>query len=79
MRIVYSRTSVNYLRKLNKELQRRLIESIEKLPDYGDIKKLKGRRVKNMYRLRVGKYRVIFVLEEEEIKIVDINTRGDIY
>ncbi len=39
MRIVYSRTSVNYLRKLNKELQRRLIESIEKLPDYGDIKR----------------------------------------
>ncbi len=79
MRIVYSRTSVNYLKKLNKELQRRLIESIEKLPDYGDIKKLKGKRVKNMYRLRVGKYRVIFVLEEEEIKIVDINTRGNIY
>ncbi len=32
-----------------------------------------------MYRLIVGKYRVIFVLEKEEIKIVDINTRGDIY
>ena len=36
----------------------------------------------NAYRMRIGKYRAIFTIENEEIKIInviDINSRGDIY
>jgi len=79
MKIFYSKTSFNYLKKQSKEIQQKIIESIEKLPKEGDIKKLKGKKVKNIYRLRLGKFRIVFTLDKEIIKIIDINTRGDIY
>jgi mRNA interferase RelE/StbE len=43
----------------------------------GDIKKLKGS--KNQYRLRVGKYRILFELESTTITVYDIGNRKDIY
>jgi len=55
------------------------MEAIEGLPDKGDIKRLKGQTAKNAYRLRVGRYRIIYVWERDRIKILDIDTRGDIY
>ena len=66
--------------------QRNLIlEAIEKLthkPAEGDIKKMSGYR-DDRYRLRVGKYRVIYkYLTDREIEILsimDIGSRGDIY
>ena len=79
MNILYSRTSLNYLKKQSKQVQRKIVNAIEQLPNEGDIKKLKGKHIKNIYRLRVGKYRVIFIIDNEVIKIVNINTRGDIY
>ena len=57
----------------------KIIESIEKLPSKGDIKKLKGKKVKNIFRLRIGKYRVIYFLEKDVIKVIKIDTRGDVY
>jgi len=44
---------------------------------YGDIKPLSGR--KSEYRLRVGKYRILFFIENENVHVVKIDTRGDIY
>jgi mRNA interferase RelE/StbE len=43
----------------------------------GDVKKLKG--FKNEFRLRVGKYRVIFELLGDVITIYDVGDRKDIY
>jgi len=40
---------------------------------------MKGQKLKNIYRLRIGKYRIIFILEKEIIKILDIDTRGDVH
>ena len=79
MKILYSKTSFNYLKRQSKEIQTKIIESIEKLPEEGDIKKMKGKKIKNLYRLRVGKFRIIFTLDKEIIRVIDINTRGDIY
>ena len=79
MKILYSKTSFNYLKRQSKEIQTKIFESIEKLPEEGDIKKMKGKKIKNLYRLRVGKFRIIFTLDKEIIRVIDINTRGDIY
>jgi mRNA-degrading endonuclease RelE of RelBE toxin-antitoxin system len=49
------------------------------LPFEGDINKLKGKKVKNIFRLRIGKFRVIYSSEKEVIKIIKIDTRGDVY
>jgi len=79
MRFLYSGTSVRYLQKLEKDISRKIIGAVEKLPKEGDIIKLKGKKVKNIYRLRAGKYRIIFSWEKDLIKAVKIDTRGDVY
>lgn len=79
MKFLYSRTSIKYLQTLQKDINNKLIEAIEKLPFEGDIQKLKGKTVKNIFRLRIGKYRVIYSQEKEVIRIIKIDTRGDVY
>ncbi|MFA9398339.1 MAG: type II toxin-antitoxin system RelE/ParE family toxin [Clostridiaceae bacterium] len=67
-----------FIKKQDKEMQKRLIKAIIELP-IGDIKKLKG--MSELYRLRVGSYRVIFEKKDTELTIivVDIGNRGQIY
>ncbi len=79
MKFLYSRTSIKYLQKLERDVVRKIIEGIEKLPFKGDINKLKGKKAKNIFRLRIGKFRVIYLFEKEAIKIIKIDTRGDAY
>jgi len=79
MKFLYSRTSIKYLQKLEQDIVRKIIEAIEKLPYEGDINKLKDKKAKNIYRLRIGKFRVIYSSEKEAIKIIKIDTRGDVY
>ena len=43
------------------------------------IKKIKGSYSKEYYRLRKGKYRAIFFLESEDIKVVYIGKREEVY
>jgi mRNA interferase RelE/StbE len=79
MTILYSKTSLSYLGRLGKSLRKRIISAIDKLPDHGDIKKMKGKKLVHLYRLRIGKYRIVYQMEAEILKILDIDTRGDIY
>lgn len=75
MEIRYSRQASKFLRKQDKETQKRIIEAINKLP-IGDIKKLQGR---NGYRLRVGSFRIIFDRDGNIIYVGEIENRGQIY
>jgi mRNA-degrading endonuclease RelE of RelBE toxin-antitoxin system len=79
MNIFFSKTSLKYLSKLENQVRTNIIEAIEGLPNKGDIRKMKGQSIQNIYRLRVGKYRVLYIQEEDAVKILDIDTRGDIY
>jgi mRNA interferase RelE/StbE len=79
MIVFYSRTAFNYLQKLDPKTKQRVFEAINRLPAKGDIKRMKGRKIQNIFRLRVGSYRVIFVMEEELIKVLDIAPRGEAY
>lgn len=45
-----------------------------------DVKELQG--YKNIYRMRIGKYRVVYMILNSEITIVNVITagsRGDVY
>jgi mRNA interferase RelE/StbE len=79
MKFLYSRTSLKYLQGLEKKATRKLLNSIKNLPFEGDIKKVKGKKVQNIFRLRVGKYRVLYFQEKDVIKILKIDTRGYVY
>ncbi len=74
-----SKQVLKYLKALQPRLTKRIISAIENLPDFGDVKVLKGKKTPPLYRLRIGKYRVIFHINENEIRIIKIDTRGDIY
>ncbi|KKN08370.1 hypothetical protein LCGC14_1057390 [marine sediment metagenome] len=54
MKFLYSKTSIKYLQKLERGIINKIIEAIEKLPVEGDINKLKGKKAKNIFRLRIA-------------------------
>ena len=67
-----------FIKKQDKDTQKRIIRAIIELPE-GDVKKLKG--MNEVYRLRVGDFRVIFEKNNNEliIVVIDIGNRGQIY
>ncbi|MEK7577963.1 MAG: type II toxin-antitoxin system RelE/ParE family toxin [Patescibacteria group bacterium] len=72
-----------FLDKLQGDQIRRFSVAIHKLaenPLIGDVKKLRG-DVPNAYRLRIGKWRVLFRKNDDDrtLDIVIIDKRGDIY
>lgn len=69
-----------FIRKLPKQEQKRILVEINKLPYHGDIKRLQGTNL-NLYRLRVGDYRIIYDKNDNEYKIlvVDVGNRGQVY
>ena len=76
MIILFSKKAEKYLRLLPGRIALNLLDRIEKIPK-GDIKPLAGR--KGEYRLRVGRFRVLFVIESDRVKVFKIDTRGDVY
>ena len=85
MEIQYEKSAIKYLKGLQKPQRDLILDSIEKLthkPAEGDIKKMSGYK-DGRYRLRVGKYRIIYkYLTNNEIEILcimDVGSRGDIY
>jgi mRNA interferase RelE/StbE len=78
MNIRYSKTFEKKFEKYEYKLQKKIFEAIEKLPD-GDIKRLQGNDIPPIYRLRVSKYRVLFYMDDIEILVLKIDSRGDIY
>lgn len=82
MEIILNKQAIKFLKRQEKTIQLRVYEALKGLkekPPIGDIKKLKG--IEDMYRLRIGTYRVIFTVDfqKETINILAINNHGDIY
>jgi mRNA interferase RelE/StbE len=77
-KITYLKNAYKVLVDYDSNTRKRIIEAINKIPQ-GDIKKLQGEKYPPLYRLRIGKYRVIYHIEQDEIIIAKIDTRGDIY
>ena len=76
--ISINRKAKKFIDKLIPDDRRRIVSAIMKLPS-GDTKKLKGHE--NLYRLRVGEYRIIYTKNDTELIICVINAgnRGQIY
>ncbi len=75
---------IKRMEKLDSVTRKRIKKSIEKLKEVNnvydaklDIKKLKGFR--NIYRMRVGKMRVLFEIEKNNIYIFDVLPRSKAY
>ena len=71
---------VKYLNALSPDTKQRIVEGIKVLsntPVEGDVKKLKGTKGRqDLYRLRIGEYRVIYAVENDGVYILEIIIRG---
>ena len=85
MRVRYTKAAVKVINSLGKNMKLRIKSGIEGLtedPPKGDIKKIQGISPP-IYRLRIGKFRVLYEytnIDKEKVLIIkDIGSRGDIY
>ncbi len=81
-RVSFKSSAAKELRKLPLEIQRRIINAIERLsenPRLSGVVKLKGDD--NLYRFRVGEYRIVYDISDSDKKltITRIRHRKDVY
>lgn len=79
--LLYSQTALKQLEKLEKSIQQRILNALERLrirPESYNIKKLIGMQG---YRFRVGDYRIIFDIEKDKLQILilQVGHRKNIY
>jgi len=76
MEIIYNKQAESYLDKQTVKQVDRIKNAVNNLP-FGDVKKL--RTIKNGYRLRVGTVRILFIKNGNNLTVIKIDNRGDIY
>lgn len=77
----FSQRAARELKKLDKQVQKRIIE---KLSEYAATENLsEAKRLTNSalgeWRYRIGDYRVIFDLADNEIQILKVAHRSEVY
>lgn len=83
-RIEFSKKATKQFFKLNQIVQKLILNELEKIEQFDDPrlhgKALKG-QLKTFWRYRVGKYRVITVIEDKKliITVIEVGHRKDIY
>ena len=85
MKIIFSKSAVKTIGSMDRAMKQRIktgIDGLTEIPPVGDIKMMQGTNPPG-YRLRIGKYRVLYeytnIDEEQVLMIKDIGSRGDIY
>lgn len=77
VKIEYSKASVKAINTMDTKTKQRIKTAIEGIPA-GDIKPLEGS--KTLYRLRVGKWRIVFSYPDKETVLIErIAPRGGAY
>jgi mRNA interferase RelE/StbE len=81
-KIIFTNASFKDIEKLGKNTRDRILTELKSLSGFPlnfkrDIKKLKGIG-KNIYRLRIGEFRVIYLLSDIKIIILRIINRKDL-
>lgn len=78
-KIVIERLAEKFIIKLPRPEKERVLRAIAKLPNEGDIRKLKGHD--DLLWLRVGEYRIIYTVNHGELIVIvtDADNRGQIY
>jgi mRNA interferase RelE/StbE len=78
-KIEFTKNALKSYKKLPKEYKTLIDLSLSKLSEDlpVDIIPIKGE--KDIYRIRVGKYRILFIKIRDTLLIVKIGTRGDFY
>ncbi|HJX31170.1 MAG TPA: type II toxin-antitoxin system RelE/ParE family toxin [Thermodesulfobacteriota bacterium] len=78
-KIEFSKTAAKDYKKLPRDYKALIDLALQKLSNGlpVDIKPITGER--DSYRIRVGKYRILFVVIEDTLVVTKIGPRGDVY
>jgi len=79
--LVYRPAAQRELDRIQRSDAERIVRALEVFADtgYGDVKALKG-AMKGRYRLRVGKWRIFFRLDQPgSVVVIDLDNRGQAY
>ena len=79
MNVVLDKYALKALNALNEPIKSRIRVALYKLecePPQGDIKRMQG---SEDYRVRVGGYRILFKVRDDQIVVADIAPRGQVY
>jgi mRNA-degrading endonuclease RelE of RelBE toxin-antitoxin system len=78
MEVIVQENFYKKLKKLPKDVQTRTYDALKLLERFPfirlDIKKIKGKG--RVFRIRLGRYRIIFILIENKIYVSDIGVRS---
>lgn len=77
--IIVRKKAKKFIDKLPRNEKIRVAKAIQMLPKGEDIKKLKG--YSDLWRLRVGDYRIIYKVDNGEliVIVIDVGNRGEVY
>ena len=78
-KVIIKKRAKKFIDKLPRKEKIRVVSAIEKLPYGEDIKRLQG--YDELMRLRVGNYRIIYTVKNNEliVVVIDAGNRGEIY
>jgi len=81
-RIVFTNSAAKEFRGLSKQLQQRIrlaIDGLQENPRPDGVKKLSGHN--DLYRIRVGQYRVVYEIDDEVrvLTVTRVRHRRDVY
>ena len=83
--VLLSETAIRQYKRISPDLQKKIKRNLAELKNdpfrprpKADIKKLKGPK-RNYYRLRIGNYRAIYVVEGKKVKVAKILPRSSAY
>jgi len=73
------RKALKFIHKQPADQKKRILAAIYKLPDEGDRRPMEG--TKNVLRLRVGNYRIIYTVDRDvlTVYVIGADNRGQIY
>lgn len=79
--IVLEKPAEKFIMRLAKPEKERILRAVAQLPFAGDIKRLRGRKSRGMFRLRVGNYRILYTVDDGRLVVcvIDAGNRGQIY
>lgn len=78
-KILFDKPAQKFIMKQPPAQRARLLAAINRLPEEGDRKSMRG--YPGRFRLRVGDYRVIYTVEHDLliVRVINIGNRGDVY
>ena len=77
MEIQFASRALRQYRKLTPDIKRDVMAGLAELKNWPHVRGVKSLQGRDDYRLRVGRYRVIFAVDDDIIWVTDIVIRNE--